>query len=165
MKKITLGNYRTDPYYPKVVRAVDEIMVKSKFVTPIEVFVHMKLLSREGIEDWRRGRVLYLEKVIQCNLAKASRILRLLRFHTHDLNFSPSQSVYRRKVRGRRIPLRFSKTGDPNLEEAYSRHFISPELKNNVAVKHSIERDLFEEPSEGLEALVGQRNAPTGSNG
>src|SRR5436190_22251402 len=79
VKKVTLENYRIDPYYPRVVRAVSEVLAKSKIVTPIEVFVHMHLLTREGIEDWRRGRVQYLERVIQCNLAKASRILRLLR--------------------------------------------------------------------------------------
>jgi hypothetical protein len=32
--------------------------------------------------------------------------------------------VYRRKTGGGKIPLRFSKYGDKNIEEAYSRHFV-----------------------------------------
>ncbi len=30
--------------------------------------------------------------------------------------------------KGQRTPLRFTKTGDPNIEEAYSRHFLAPGL-------------------------------------
>jgi hypothetical protein len=44
--------------------------------------------------------------------------------HSHDLNLKPSVSVYQRKRNGRKIPLQFSKSGDRNLEEAYSRHFV-----------------------------------------
>lgn len=144
MKKVTLENYRIDPYYPRVVRAVSEILERSRTIAPIEVFVHMHLLTREGIEDWRRGRVQYLERVIQCNLAKASRILRLLRFHVHDLNCTPSLNLYGRKARGKRIQLRFTKTGEPKLEEAYSRHFIAPGLKAKAPLKPAVECDLAE---------------------
>lgn len=88
---------------------------------PIAVFSKMGLLSPKMIEDWRFGRVPYLEKVLQCNLFKASRILRL---HAHALNLKPSQTVYKKFGRGKKLTLQFSKTGDPNLEESYSRHFI-----------------------------------------
>lgn len=130
MKKVTVENYRDDPYYPRIVRAVEAILATGEVVAPIDVFIRMDLLSKEDAESWRLGRVLYLEKVIRCNLAKASRILRILRMHVHDLDMRPSQADYRRWGKGPRTPLRFSKTGDPNLEEAYSRHFLSPHLKS-----------------------------------
>jgi hypothetical protein len=44
----------------------------------------MDLLSPESAENWRRGRVPYLERVVRCNLSKASRILRILRMHARD---------------------------------------------------------------------------------
>lgn len=109
-----------------------EILSEKGFVAPVEVFVHLKLLSRADLADWRFGRVPYLEKVIHCNLSKGGRILRLLRFHAHDLNLKPSHTAYVKWGKGKRSPLRFSKTGDPNLEEAYSRHFISPVLRKKV---------------------------------
>jgi hypothetical protein len=128
MIKVTVDNYREDKYYPKVVRAVEAILAKGDVVTPIDVFVHMDLLRKTDVESWRFGRVPYLEKVIHCSLGKASRILRILRMHVHDLNMRPSQTAYVKWGKGHRTPLRFSKAGDPNLEEAYSRHFLAPGL-------------------------------------
>jgi hypothetical protein len=130
MKKITVENYRDDKYYPKVVQAFEAILAAGDVVAPIEVFVHLGLLSKADVESWRFGRVSYLEKVIHCNLAKASRILRLLRLHAHDLNMPPFHTAYVKWGKGNRSPLRFSKTGEPKLEEAYSRHFLRPGLKS-----------------------------------
>ncbi len=130
MTKVTVENYRNDNYYPKVVRAVEAILAKSDVVTPLDVFVQLELLSKADVESWRFGRVPYLEKVMHCNLSKASRILRILLLHVHDLNMRPSRTAYMKWGKGTRTPLRFSKTGDPNLEEAYSRHFLTPGLES-----------------------------------
>jgi hypothetical protein len=65
----------------------------------------MGLLEEQDIDNWRKGRVPYLEKVIKCNLAKASRIPRIL--YAHDLNLKPSLTVYRRKTGGGKIPYDF----------------------------------------------------------
>jgi hypothetical protein len=126
MKKITLQNYAADRYYPKIVAAVDARLQSTGFVSPIDVLVSMLLLDRRHVEDWRRGRVPYLEKAITCNLAKAGRILRILRFHAHDLNLLPRATDYRRWGRGPKVRLRFSKSGDHKIEEAYARHFVKP---------------------------------------
>jgi len=128
MKKITTETYRNDKYYPKVVRAAEAILATGEVVAPIDVFVHLEVLSKADVESWRFGRVPYLERVIRGSLGKTSRILRILRMHAHDLNLRPSQTAYVKWGKGKRTPLRFSKTGDPNLEEAYSRHFLKPGL-------------------------------------
>ncbi|MGH7852967.1 MAG: hypothetical protein ACREP3_05965, partial [Candidatus Binatia bacterium] len=121
---ITLENYTTDKYYPKIVTAVDAELQSRNFVTPIEVFISMGVLERRDVENWRAGRIQYLEQAVKCNLAKAGRILRILRFHAHDSNLKPSMTVYKRKIDGGKIPLRFSKSGERNIEEAYGRHFV-----------------------------------------
>ena len=131
MMKVTVENYRKDKYYPKVVRAVEALLANDDVVTPIDVFIRLELLSKADVESWRLGHVPYLEKVIHCSLSKASRILRILRMHVHDLNMRSSHTAYVKWGKGERTPLRFSKTGDPNLEEAYSRHFLTPGLKSN----------------------------------
>jgi hypothetical protein len=124
VKKVTLDNYKKDRYYPKVINAVDQLLSSEKYVTPIQVFQSMGLLEEKDIESWRKGQVPYLERVIGCNLHKASRILRILRFVAHNLNLKPSITVYKRKVRGGKVLLRFTKSNDQNLEEAYARHFV-----------------------------------------
>jgi len=133
LKKITLANYRKDPYYPRIVKAVEGLLREKGFVAPLELFMRMDLLSPESVEDWRRGRIAYLERVIRCNLGKASRILRILRMHAHDLDLKPSPTVYKRWTKGSRPLLRFSKTGDRNIEDAYARHFVSPRKGSFVA--------------------------------
>jgi hypothetical protein len=42
------------------------------------------------------------------------------------LNLVPSSTAYMRWGKGPKQRLRFTKTGDPRLEEAYSRHFVWP---------------------------------------
>lgn len=124
MKKVTLENYQTDKFYPRIVRAVETLLSRSDVVTPIDVFIEMSLLTPDAVEDWRRGRVSCLERVIKCNLSAASRVLRILRMHVHDLRLQPSITVYCRWGKGPKTRLRFSKSGEESIEEAYSRHFV-----------------------------------------
>lgn len=124
MRKITVENYRVDKYYPRVVHAVDAILSRGHAVAPIDVFIAMDLLDAEAVADWRSGRVLFLENVIRCNLSAANRVLRVLRMHAHDLRLRESMTAYRRSGRGPKTLLRFSKSGDRPVEDAYGRHFV-----------------------------------------
>ena len=126
MRKVTLGNYRADPYYPRVVRAVNEILSEGHVVAPIDVFTRMELLSAEDLENWRFGRVPYLERCIRCNLSKAERVLRLLRLYAEASGLKASHTAYRRWGKGPKQPLQFSRFGHPRLEGFYSTHFIRP---------------------------------------
>lgn len=121
-----MDNYRDDPLHPRIVRAVKALLAHGKVVAPVDVLIGMGILDKRRLEDWRCGRVPYLEKVINCNLTKLSRLLRILRFHAHDLNLVPSLTVYTRRGKGPKRQLRFTKTGDRKLEEAYARHFVWP---------------------------------------
>lgn len=127
MIKLTAENYKNDKYYTKVVKAVNDELIHSNVVSPIAVFQRLQLLDKPNVEKWKKGQIPFLEKVILCNLGKANRILKLIRFHAHDLNMKPSITVYKRKVGSAKLNLKFSKTGDKKLEEAYSRHFIKME--------------------------------------
>lgn len=115
---------RQDALYPAVTRAVAEILKAGDVVAPVEVFVATGRLTRTSIEEWRFGRIPFLERVVAGNLSKASRILRVLNLHARDLNLRPSRTVYMRWGKGPRVKLRFSKTGDSGVEAAYSTHFI-----------------------------------------
>jgi len=105
---------------------VEPLLASRKVVAPVDVLIGIGLLTPAKLEDWRFGRVPYLEKVIDGNLAKLSRVLRILRFHAHDLNLRPSTTAYMRWGKGPKQRLRFTKTADRKLEEAYSLHFIRP---------------------------------------
>jgi hypothetical protein len=121
---VSVASYRNDPLYPRIVCAVAVLLGKGKVVAPVDVLASMGLLAPEHLDGWRRGRIPYLEQAIDCNLARLSRPLRILRFHAHDLKLVPSETPYVRY--GSRQRLRFTKTGDARLEQAYARHFIWP---------------------------------------
>ena len=74
MIKLTAKNYRNDKYYPKVVKAMNDALINSSFVSSIDVMQRMDVLKKEHVKDWRNGRITYLEKVIHCNLSKANRM-------------------------------------------------------------------------------------------
>jgi hypothetical protein len=135
MKRVTVNNYRKDKYYLRVVRAVAKILQRSNIVAPVDVLLEMGNLSKKDHDAWRRGQVPYLERVLEINLSKANRILRIIGFHVHDLNMVSRQIVYHQLGSGKNRILRFSKSGDRKLEESYSKQYIwnqSNEKKLNV---------------------------------
>jgi hypothetical protein len=120
--RVTKHSYTKDQLYPKVLRAVKDTLQTQATVTSIDVLLRLQRLSQDKYEDWRFGRIPYLEKVLIGNLSKLNRILRILDLCAQDLKLLPSETVYRKWGKGRkRIILRFSKSGDPNIETAYSR--------------------------------------------
>jgi len=125
MKNITVDNYKKDHYYTKIVNAFTEINKNNSFISPLLIFESLELLNQSDIDKWKQGNIPYLEKVIHCNLSKASIILRIISFHAHDLNMKRSITVYRRKIKGKVLLLKFTKTGDTNIEKAYSTHFFN----------------------------------------
>jgi hypothetical protein len=49
--------FRSDPLFPRIERAVNNLLKTGKVVRPIDVFVGLQLLTNDGVEDWRQGRV------------------------------------------------------------------------------------------------------------
>lgn len=135
MKSVTVKNYKKDKYYPRVVQAVARLLERTDVIAPVEILMEMGNLRPEDHEDWRRGRVAYMERVFRGNLSKAYRILRIIGFHVHDLNMVPRHTVYHQWGKGSKRVLQFSKSGDPNVEKAYSTHYVwnrSEEKKREV---------------------------------
>ena len=124
--RVSVHDFHNDPMYRRIECVVAELLARGNVVAPVDVLVGMGLLRPEHLDNWRRGRVPYLERVINCNLTRLSRLLRILRFHAHDLNLKPSQTIYKRYGKGPKPRLRFTKTGDAGLEAAYATHFVWP---------------------------------------
>ncbi len=126
MKRITESNYQKHKLYPAIARTVAAILETNKVVTPVEVLLRLQRISKQQHEDWRFGRIPYLERVCIGSLSKLSAILRVLDHHARAIGLKPSQTVYHKWGRGgKHIILRFSKTGAPALEAAYSRHYVA----------------------------------------
>ncbi len=111
----------------RVVRAAEAALAERQFVSAIDVLVGIGWLAPSHVEEWRQGRVEYLERVTQANLAKLSAAMKLFRTWATGQGLVPSETRYVARSRDRRN-LRFSKSGNPGIERAYRTHWVSPAL-------------------------------------
>jgi hypothetical protein len=95
MKTVTVDNYHEDKYYPRVVRAVAKILSRANVVASVDMLLEIGNLMKKNVEAGRRGKGSFLEYVVEGNLSKPTRILRIICFHVHDLNMVPQRMVYR----------------------------------------------------------------------
>jgi hypothetical protein len=116
-----------DQLEERVIRAADEALARNRFVSPVDVLVGLGWLPQTRLEEWRQGRVDALETVVSVNLSKVSRSMAVFRQWARQQGLSPSETAYLARTRDRR-PLRFSQSGDPEIERAYRTHWVSPKL-------------------------------------
>jgi len=118
----------------KAKAAACQVLQARGYISVVDVLIVMGTLTKENYERWRFRQVPHLEKVLPGSLNKFQFLLRTLRSHARDeLRLKPSRTVYMSWGKGRRQPLRFSKYGNPFLEELYSTHYLSRKLAEGKA--------------------------------
>ena len=129
----------------RVVRAAEAALAQRKFVTAIDVLVGLGWLEPRRVDEWRQGRIAYLEAVVTASLGKISTAMKVFRHWAAARGLAPSETAYVARTRDRR-PLRFSKSGDEGIERAYRTHWVSPELserkRERLAERQSRPPDL-----------------------
>lgn len=120
------------------------------YTAPVDVLMDIGILPKQKYEDWRFGKVDYLERVCTVNLNKLSSVLHQMRVYAKKADLKPSFCYYKRwgvKKKGGQgkkpvIPLRFSKSGDPEIEKWYATHFVDTKqiaaLKEQQAQKDQV---------------------------
>lgn len=132
---------RTD-LIKKMNEASSELLHEKGYISFIDILIKIGKLKKEHYEDWRFRRIRYLEKAISTNLAKINHLLRTLQENAKRGGLKPSKTVYMSWGKGPKTKLRFSKSGDRNIEEAYSTHF----LKCKELHKNELEKTAGQEP-------------------
>jgi hypothetical protein len=129
----------------RVVKAAEAALAAQGYASSIDVLIGIGWLDAGKVEQWRRGQIDYLERVVQSNLPRISEAMKLFRSWAarRGLYASPTSYVARRP---RRQTLRFSRSGDPTIEALYRTHWISQELserkRQRLAEKASRAPDL-----------------------
>ncbi len=100
---------------------------KKGYVAPVDVLMDIGVLSKQDYENWRFGKVTFLEKVCKGNLRKLSQILREMRLYSVQNNLKPSWTFYHRWGKNKSRKLRFSKSNDEKIEYHYATHFVDTE--------------------------------------
>ena len=93
------------------------------FAAPVDVLMDIGVLDKKKYDDWRHGRVPYLEAVCTVNLHKLSEIMKVVRAYAAANGLKPSFTDYR-QVGSKDRKLLFSKSGNPAIEKAYATHYV-----------------------------------------
>ena len=129
------------------------------YAAPVDVLMEIGYLSKKDYENWRYGRVSYLERVCMANLSKLSTVMHQMRVYAKKAGLKPSFCYYKRwgvKKKGGQgrkpvIPLRFSKSGDPEIERWHATHFVDTkrvsQLKAAAAEEEEAEPPCQEDDS------------------
>jgi hypothetical protein len=112
----------------RVIETAEKVLQQQNFVSAIDIFLGIGTLKPDCLQDWRKGRIPYLEKVIEGSLGKISFAMKCFRSWAIRKGLKPSKMAYLSKGRGSKKELRFSKTGNPQIEIAYRTHYFSPIL-------------------------------------
>ena len=85
----------------------------------IPLLQEMDLLLARDVEEWRRGHVPFLEKVINTNLT------RMLRIQTALRTFALERQLHRREGKPLKGCRRYSKSGAEVVEREYGARYVS----------------------------------------
>ena len=132
----------------KVHSAVYHQCQRRGYAAPVDVLVEIGVLPKQKYEDWRFGRVDYLERVCMVNLRKLSFIMRQLRVYAQKTGIKPSFCYYKqwsvkeKNGQGHKpvILLRFSKSGDLEIEKWYATHFVDSKKAAELKAQQNIEK-------------------------
>lgn len=112
----------------RVVRAAETALSRQRYVSAIDVFCGMGLLHTAQVDLWRKGRVNFLEQVIEGKRSKISSSMEIFHRWALEKGLKPSETDYARRTRDGTLPLRFSESGDLAIEKNYRTCYISPAL-------------------------------------
>jgi hypothetical protein len=106
------------------ISAGDRCLKAKGYISMVDVLMELGMLSREDLESWRFRQVPFLERVVHGNLARVNAVLRAVQINAAQGKMKASWTAYMSWGKGKRQPLRFSKSGDANLERAYATHYL-----------------------------------------
>ena len=121
----------------EVKRLVHSNRYEKGYVCSVDILLQLDYLTKKDYEDWRFGKVDYLEKVCNINLSKLTLINKLISKYSIELELKSSWTGYNQFGKGIKRRLRFSKSGDKTIEDRYATHYIDKnrmiELKEKKA--------------------------------
>ena len=111
----------------RVTRAAEAALAAQDYVAPVDVLLRIGWLDPGAMKRWRQGQVDCLENVIQTKLPRISEALSLFQSWAAAKGLIASETSYVARTPARQT-LRFSKSGNPTIEQLYRTHWVSAKL-------------------------------------
>jgi hypothetical protein len=116
-----------DKLRARVVAAAEAALARAGHVSAIDILSGIGWLDPKTLTRWRQGQLRHLEEGIQTNLSRISEAMKLFRAWALEKGIRPSETAYVART-ARRETLRFSKSGDSNIERFYRTHWVLRDL-------------------------------------
>jgi hypothetical protein len=115
------------PLADRVAKVADEAVATDHVVCAIDILTGIGWLDAGAVERWRRGQIACLEEALQVDPSRILEAMQLFRSWAISKGLLASPTAYfdRTPQRG---TLRFSRSGNPEVETSYRTHWLSPEL-------------------------------------
>ena len=125
------------PLADRVIEAAEAALAAQDYVSAADVLVGIRWVDGGTVKRWRQGQVDCLESAIQTSPQRITEAMALLRSWAAERGLLPSETPYVART-SQRPALRFSKSGDPGVEQLYRTHWVSRKLleKQNAAGPH-----------------------------
>ncbi|MEG2543615.1 MAG: hypothetical protein RR986_02830 [Longicatena sp.] len=93
------------------------------YATTEDTLVAMGWLSKEKLGEWKQGKIPYLERVCNTNLNKITQCMKTYHNYAKEKQYKMSRTSY--IAMKTKKPLRFSKSGNPNIESRYAQRILA----------------------------------------
>jgi hypothetical protein len=121
----------------KVKSLVHSLRYEKGIVCAVDILLRLEYLSKKDYEDWRFGKIDYLEKVCNVNLGKLTLINKTMNKTAVELKLEKSWTGYNQYGKGVKRRLKFSKSGNENIEKAYATHYIDKNRIKELKIKNA----------------------------
>ncbi|MCK5801953.1 MAG: hypothetical protein KAI66_03935 [Lentisphaeria bacterium] len=111
----------------KVNAITGELLREKGYIAFVDVFIKLGYLDQKGHTAWRGRKVPFLEKILTVNLGKINFIMKTVTRNSRRGQLRESLTNYQSWGKGKKVPLRFSKSGNGVIEKAYATHFLRPQ--------------------------------------
>jgi hypothetical protein len=106
-----------------------ELIEEKGYICSVDMLLKLRYLTKKDYDDWRFGKVAYLEKICSINLKKLSTLNKTIAKISKQWNLKESWTAYNRYGKGKKTRLKFCKSGNEKIEKAYATHYISKKVE------------------------------------
>lgn len=98
------------------------------------------LLTRKNYNDWKNGKIPYLERGCSGSIDKLTLVSKVIRSFVSEKKLKPSLTYYKQNGKGGK-QIRFSRSGERGIERNYATHYVDAKRIKELKAKKAAEQE------------------------
>lgn len=112
----------------RVIHTAEQALQNQNYVSLIDVLTGIGLLHPVHVQEWQKGKIPYLEQMIQGSLEKIFLAIKSFHNWVHEKGLKPNIRLFLAKSKDAKKELQFTEEGLPEDEIMYKTYYICPTL-------------------------------------